>query len=69
MPGPPAEHVAGQRQDGGTALGHIDEGLGVEAAALGVVPAHQGLDRHDLQRLDVHDRLIVEVELVPRRRP
>ena len=72
MAGPPLLGLdAGLAQDPGTqgddqpgGLGEGDEVERGHHAALGMLPPHQGLDAEDLPVLRVHDRLVVQHELV-----
>ena len=58
-----ADHPFAERHDEADLFGERNEGRGRHHAALGMVPADQRLKAADLAALQVHHRLIVELEL------
>ena len=63
------QDVAGERADQPGVLGERDELVGKDQAALGVLPAHQGLGADDLAGADADLGLVVQDELAAVQRP
>ena len=59
-----AQHPFADLQDEARLLRHLDEFRRADQTAMRVVPAHQGLVRHDLAALRLDDRLVVHAQLV-----
>src|SRR5690606_31812367 len=53
------QHLAGEVVDQAVVLGEANELIGPHQTVLGVLPAHQGLDPHDVAAGEVHHRLVV----------
>jgi hypothetical protein len=63
-----ADQPFGERLDQAQLLGERNEDVRRHEAARRVVPAHQHLDSTDAALLEIDDRLVAQLELVPGQR-